>query len=822
MTKHFLFLILLFINIFLFAQKPDNHKSAETGRIYGKVTETKTKEPIPFASVTILKNDSLITGILTKINGEFNLENLPFGNFNLNIKSIGFATIQKNILITPQNEEQDIGDLNMAIDAQLLNEVEVSGEKSVVEMNIDRKVFNVDKNIVTNGGTALDVMKNVPSVTIDESGNALLRQNSATIYVDGKPSTLLLDQISADRIERVEVITNPSAKYEASASGGIINIVMKTNNKIGYYGIASAGIGTNDHYNGMLSLNMRQKKIGFFVAYNYSSFKNPITAYNYRTNLNNGSISGYYDSDNNKVFKNTFNTASAGVDYYINNRNTISLSENLVIGDFNTAENQAFKSRSSYYDSILSYGDRITNTTTHFENLTTKLNYNKTFPKKGKTLSSSINYNNINIKNHNNFTTNSYSNSGTPFSDNPEFQNIKVANKGQTYTFQADYADPINDSKLLEMGVRSNYKTNRIFSDASFLNHYTNSDTIDPFLTNQYNVTDIVNGAYVNYSIKYKRISSMFGLRLEQSYFKSEQENNRGTFFQYSYPSNINNLINAIFPSIFISKKVNEKQTLQFNVTRKIGRPDIRQLSPNISSSDRKNYSIGNPFLLPEFITTAELNFNQFINKGNIFISFFFRKTKNPFTNFIYKYPVDSSILVSTTINGKQNNTLGMDNTFKYNIIKGLEGTLNINLYYTAIDASYNNSSFSNKGFYYNGKLRLNYRFKKGVAAQLSGNYESPKIIPQGKEKQVYFADFGLSKELYKIMTLTISVVDIFNTKGKGYYLTTNQYLQNYWSRRETRYVKFTALINFGKPDIKLFKKRQSTQQSEGGGDAGF
>lgn len=822
MIKHIVFLASFFLSFYSFAQNFDSHKSSGNGHVYGKILDAKTKEPIPFTSVLLLKNDSLITGSLTKTNGEFSLEGLPFGRFNINVKSIGYKTIQQSVIITPQTEDQDIGDLKMAVDEKLLGEVEVTTEKSAVEMNIDRKVFNVDKNIVSRGGTAVDVMKNVPSVTIDESGNAQLRQNAATIYIDGRPTTLTLDQIAADRIERVEIITNPSAKYEASASGGIINIVMKSNTKIGYYGIASGGIGTNDHYNGMLSLNAKQKKIGFSLAYNYSSFKNPIAAYNYRTMLDNGAVNGYYNSDNNKVFKNTFNTGSAGIDYYINNRNTVSLSENMVIGDFNTVENQDFISRGAAYDSIQYYGKRLTNSAAHFENLTTKLTHNKTFPKKGRELSSSVNFNVFNIKNHNDFTTNSYSANGLAFSDNPGFQNIEAANKGQTYTFQSDFVEPINDSIKLELGVRSNYKLNKVSTDATYLNHFTNTDTIDPYLTNHYKLTDMVNGAYANYSLKRKSMSYMLGLRFEQSYYKGELESTTSSFFQYSYPSNINNLMKALFPSIFISKKVSDKQTAQFNVSRKIGRPDIRQLSPNISSSDRKNYSIGNPKLTPEFITTAEVNFNQFFSKGNVLLSLFFRNTQNPLTNFIYKYPSDSSILVTTTINGKQNNTLGMDNTFKYTIIKGLEATFNMNLFYTVIDASYNNSNFSNKGFYYNGKVRFNYRLPKGFTAQLSGNYESPRIIPQGKEKQVYFVDCGLSKELYKIMTLTLSVSDMFNTKGKGNYLTTDQYTQNYWSRRETRYVKLTALINFGKADAKLFKKRPQNQQNEGGGDVGF
>lgn len=813
-NRTILLLIFVLCSAALFAQKGNAPKTSSNGRIYGKVLDAKTKESVPFASVIILKNDSLIAGNLTRTNGEFNIENLPFGKFNLKVKSIGYKTYQQFISITAQNEEQDLGDIQMEIDETLLKEVEIETEKSEVEMNIDRKVFNVDKNILSKGGTAADVMKNIPSVTLDENGTAKLRQNSATIYIDGRPTTLTLDQIAADQIERVEVITNPSAKYEANASGGIINIVMKSNTKVGYYGIVSAGIGTNDHYNGMVSINVKQKPIGFSLAYNYSNFKNPIEAYNYRTNLNNGIVSGYYDADNNKVFQNTFNTGSAGLDYYINNRNTLSLSQNMTIGDFDTKEDQLFKTRVNQ-DSILSFGTRITNTIMHFENFTTKLYYKKTFPKKGKELSANINYNTMKINSHNDFTTNTYDAMGILFPYNPDLQNSESSNKGNTYTFQADYIDPINDSTNLELGVRSNYKASNVFFDARYFSYYSNQDTIDPYLTNHYKVKDIVNAAYINYSHRYKKINYMIGLRFEQSFYQGTFLDISNSSFQYSYPDNLNNLAKALFPGIFVSKQLSKKQTLQFNISRKIGRPDMRQLSPNISSSDRKNYSIGNPQLTPEFLTLAEVNVNQYLNKGNALISLFFRNTQNPLTNYSYQFPSDSSILVNTTINGKQSNTLGMDNTVKYTLIKGLEATLNMNLLYTVIDASYNNTNFSNDGFYYNLKLKLNYRLPKNISVQLSGNYESPKIIPQGKEKENYFLDCGISKDVAKIMTFTLSVSDIFDTKGKGNNMTTDTYIQNYWSRRETRYVKFTAMIRFGKADTAILKKRPQTQQSE-------
>lgn len=788
------------------------------GHIYGKVVDSKTKESVPFASVAIFKKDSVIAGNFTKNNGEFSFENLPYGRFNLKITFLGFKAYQQVIMIIPQNEEQDLGDIQLQVEETLLKTVEVVEEKSAFEMNIDRKVFNVDKNITSRGGTATDVMKNIPSVTMDESGNAQLRQNNATIYVDGRPTNLTLDMIPADQIDKVEVITNPSAKFEASATGGIINIVMKSNLKPGYNGVVTGGAGTNDHYNGMLALNVKQKPIGFSATYSYNTFKNPIHAYNYRTMLNNGSTSGHYDSDNNKVFRNTFNTGTASLDYYINNRNTLTISQNITKGYFYTREDQSFRT-SNATDALLSRGSRITNTVIDFGNYTTKLHYKKTFPKKGKEFSADINYNGGLSQNPSVFTTNTYDGNGTLLPLNPALQNNKGRNENQTYTIQTDYINPVNDSTKLELGLRSSIKQSDQLMEVNRYDHALDLYAIDIDLTNHYLITDIVNAGYINYSMRRKKLSYMLGLRFEESYYKGVLANKNDSTFQYSYPTGLNNIMNALFPGIFISKKIAEKKEIQFNISRKINRPNFRQMMPFIMSSDNKNYSIGNPNLTPEFITMAELNYNQQLTKGNLLLTLFIRNTQNPLTQYNYTFPADSSIVISTHINGRQSNTIGMDNTFKHTLFKGFEATWNLNLFYSFIDATYKNTTVSNQGFNYTTKLNLVYRLPQNFSIQLSGNYHSPKVIPQGTSKEQYFADCGVSKEIKKFITLTFSVSDIFDTKGQGNLTTTDDYIQDYWSRRETRYVKFTAMIRFGKADVTMFKRKSGSQQSDSEGE---
>lgn len=821
--KIFIFLLTL-ISQFALAQaggqKPGIGKMPAIGHIYGKIIDAKTKEAVPFASVAIFKKDSVIAGNFTKTNGEFSLEGLPYGRFTLKISFLGFKTLERPLAIVPKDEEQDLGDIQLSTEETQLKAAEVVEEKSAVEFNIDRKVFNVDKNIVSKGGTATDVMKNIPSVTLDENGNAQLRQNSATIYVDGRPTTLTLDQIPADQIDKVEVITNPSVKFEASATGGIINIVMKGNTKLGYNGIVGGGIGTNDHYNGIVALNFKQKPIGVSLNYNYGTFMNPINAYALRTNLFNGSKTGEYDSYNDKVFRNTLNSVSVNVDYFLNNRNTISLGGNYTEFYLNTSENQRFTTTDAQ-NAVENYGSRITHSMTRFMNYSGKLHYRKTFPKKGKELNGDFNTSIADGTNPSDYTTTTYGNDGKLLANNPDLQNNKAINISQVYLLQIDYVNPINDSNRIELGIRSQYKPSNQAMDVTRYNYPSEGYTVDTYLTNHYHIDDLVNAAYINYTTRFKKIGYMFGLRFEDSYYKGVLLNKNDSTFHYNFPSSFDNLLNSLFPAIYMSKKLTDKKELQFNVSRKINRPDFRQVMPFITSSDKKNLSIGNPSLTPEFITLAELNYNQVLSKGNFIATLFYRNTQNVLSPYSYRSLSDSSVLISTTINGKQSNTVGMDYIVKYNFIKNFETTLSVNLFYTSISASYKNVSVSNQGFYYTSKLNLVYRFPKNFSLQLSGSYESAQAIAQGKKREQYFADCGISKEVLKFMTFTVSVSDIFDTKGRGILTTTNEYIQDYWSRRETRYVKFTAMIRFGKSDASPFKRKAQNSRADEGGDSG-
>ena len=277
--KNHLFIIILFFYSLSFAQMPGmggmkGMKDPKLGRVYGKVLDNATGLPVEYASIQVLwySKDSLLGGSLVKPNGDFAVDGLPsFGQIRVKISFIGYKNyIQKVYLSPPDKIDQDLGNIKLMVNEAMTKEIEITAEKSTVTLGIDRRVYNVDKDLSVKGGTAVDVMKNVPGVTVDADGNAQLRNQAPTIFVDGRPTSLTLQQIPADQIERVEIITNPSVKFDASATGGILNIIMKRNTKPGYNGMVMAYVGTGDRYGGVANLNLKGGPWNISTMYSYN------------------------------------------------------------------------------------------------------------------------------------------------------------------------------------------------------------------------------------------------------------------------------------------------------------------------------------------------------------------------------------------------------------------------------------------------------------------------------------------------------------------------------------------------------------------------
>jgi len=795
-------------------------KMPSIGHLYGKVLDAKTKEPVEFASVALLwfDKDSAVAGCLAKTNGDFSLDNLAFGAFRLRISFIGYKTIEQKIFMNMQNIDKDLGNIMLAPDEELLKEVVVTEDKATVQMSIDRKVYNVDKDISARGGTGLDAVKNIPSVTVDADGNVSLRNNSVAIYVDGKPTTLTLQQIPSDQIDRVEIITNPSVKFDASTTGGILNVILKRNTKPGYNGVIMGGIGTNDRYNGMASLNIKQGKFNVFGMYNYNTqtnyndgFTNRINAIPPPTSTNTSTINKFYNQTDTNRMKNTFQFARAGFDYYINNRSTLTISGNYVHGSFNSNDFQHYVNN-DYYGNFASGGDRVNSTRTSFQNYTGQINYQHTYPKQGKEFTTSLTLNGGQMN-----TTYTY----TTYQEKPALPQILQTSNGSKpswmYTYQADFVNPINDYTKFETGVRSfmqkSYTTQQTFNKDSVGDMVAFTD-----LTNNYTITNLTNAAYANYNSRVLGINYQAGLRFEESYYKGEITN-KNLSFSYMYPdAKLNKLQYCFFPAVYFSKKLPHNQEIQVNFSRKINRPNFFQLMPFVFASDNANIQIGNPQLAPEFLNLGELNYNITWGKINFLTSFYVRYTQNPITNIAYPEASNPNVLVNTYQNGKSSMVEGLDNTLKVTPIKGLDLMANANIFYTNVSYLSGTQTITNSGYSWTGKASISYKFPGNFTLQLNGNYQAPQILPQGTTRVVEYADVTISKSIKQKLTFTLLLSDICNTKRNGTHYDTPQYTQDLSRRRESRYLRFSVMYMFGKMDSGIFKKMKQ-QKKEGGDD---
>ena len=364
--KFITFTLTLFVTTFALSQNPQMGNRGgipgmtggkmPNGRFYGKIVDAKTGKALEFASIELTQNkfdsvskkrkEVVVSGMLTKANGDFSLENVPaFGPLKLKITAIGFKDVVQNVAFDLKSGnmlnalDKDLGNLKMEIDDKILGAVTVNSTRSALVLAADKKIFNVDKNLVSAGGTAEDVMKNVPSVQVDIDGNVTLRNNTPTIFVDNRPTTLSLDQIPADAIESIEIITNPSAKYDASGGqAGILNIVLKKNRKAGYNGSVRASIDSRAKIGLTSDISVRTQKFNFFLNGNNNQFKSIGTGTTERTSSI-GTPNTFLTQTDRSVTEGSMKMLRGGFDYFLNNRNTISITGNLSEGKFSPFTN---------------------------------------------------------------------------------------------------------------------------------------------------------------------------------------------------------------------------------------------------------------------------------------------------------------------------------------------------------------------------------------------------------------------------------------------------------------------------------------------------
>jgi outer membrane receptor protein involved in Fe transport len=814
--------------------------AAGAGKLFGKIVDAKNNKGIDAASVQLFQKntDVLAGGMLTKANGDFDISNISITDtFRLVATAIGYA--KQEVLITFDKQpkgggaivEKDLGNIKLTAESQYLGAVTVVAQKPALQMGIDRKTFDVEKNLASAGGTGIDVMRNIPSVTVDVDGNVLLRNNSPQIFVDGRPTILTLDQIPADNIERVELITNPSAKFDAASTGGIINVVLKKNKKLGLNGLVSAGIGSPEIYNGNLALNLRQGKFNFFVNGNYNQSGGRAKSETYRTNKENGNVEDYFNQFAFTDRRRKFYSVRFGMDFFLDNRNTFTLTQN-----FGAGRNGSDEEQNQEYLNIDKqaehFGFRTSGSRSENQRSSTQFMFKHNFVESGKSLSADINYNHgSNSDNTNILNTYSFPD-GSMYAADSRVHNNGSGRNNQV-TVQVDYVDPNGENDKLETGVRTYINDYNSTFNAYSVNN--GSETKLP-LSNNYKYREMVNAAYVTYTGKLLGIGYQAGLRAEHSKFDGELVDSARKF-GYQFPKQLDNIFDALFPSLYLSKTVGEGEELQLNYSRRIRRPDFWQMNPFVDINDPLNIRQGNPSLRPEFTNSFEFNYNKTYTTGSFLGVIYFRNTEGDITRYsdtitaaqfqqLNNAAIDPSAILNTFVNAKYQNRWGSELTLQQKVGKNLDITPTIDLQYKKVVSNINNVDLSNEGFNYEAKLIISYRvvakpaFWNKWSFQATGGYESPEVVPQGKRKEMYGVDLGLRKEFLKNKaTFTFNVNDLFNSRRRGSISDTENFYQDSYRRWDVRSFRATFTYKFGKTDFHLFKKNGDRGHEEMGGE---
>ncbi|HVU57032.1 MAG TPA: outer membrane beta-barrel protein [Puia sp.] len=854
-----------------------NGQAPSIGHFYGRIVDAKTDKGLDGASVQLIqskfdtvsrkRHDTVIAGMITTRKGDFSLENLPiFGNFRLKVTAIGYTTYEQKVAFEMKmggggaarggdmsqalnGVDKDLGNIKLAEDAKTLEQVTVTASKPLIQMGVDRKIYNVEKDISAQGGTGVDVMKNVPSVQVDIDGNVTLRNSTPTIFVDGRPTTLTLDQIPADAIQSVEIITNPGAKYDASGgTSGILNIVLKKNRKAGYNGNVRAGIDQRGRFNLGGDLNVKQGKINVFANAHYAQRKSISTGTTDRYTFFNQPYDSLHQYDNN-INKGYFVFGRFGLDYLMDNRNTLSFSGNIVHGHF-----EPYTTSDLFVDTLYpsgtaySYTQRLSNSSGNFKNHGGMLSYKHNFPKAGEELTADFNYGKGTNDNLNYVNSNIYNVKGGPLSST--YNQRQIGDGDNEYiTGQTDYVKPFTEKSKLETGARVAIRNNSSLNNIDILGEdglYHNQ----ALLSSHYKFRDRVFAAYVTYSNAIKDFTYQLGLRGERSDYKGTQTyavKGQGGGLVDTAGDFSNKFPISLFPSVFLTQKLGGDQDLSLNYTRRIDRPNFFQLFPFTDYSDSLNLSRGNPNLKPQFTNSLELAYSKTYSGNSTFLaSVYYKYTTDLITRYQYtdKNPLnDSTVIIGTFINAKSSFVGGLELIGRNSITKWWDITSNINIFTSKIN-TIDTGSFAiptvGQTYSWFGKINNTFKLPKNFTLQLTGDFTSKTVLPpggsassgggggrgfgqtvsgsaQGYSRPTGGVDAALKYEFMKnkAASLTLSVSDIFRTRVYDVYTSSSYFTQEANRRRDPQFFRLQFNWRFGKFDMSLFKRKNMRGEME-------
>jgi outer membrane receptor protein involved in Fe transport len=731
------------------------------GVITGVLHDALTAEHVEYGNVILFRSidSSMANGTITDPKGRFLFEKLPPGAYYLRIQFIGYDTkIIPNLAISVQNADIRLGDISIKPKTSSLSTVEVTSERAMITNNLDKKVITVDKNMAIGGGTAADVMENVPSVSVDADGNVSLRGNAnITLLVDGKPSSQagiaasdVLNQIPASAIESIEVITNPSVKYDPDGSSGIINIVLKKKALQGFNGMVSSNAGTGKKYNGSLNLNYRHDKVNFFIGADGRMNHMKTSLENTRTTAYSDLVNVLKQSQQGAMDRNMYNI-NGGIDYFINSRNNLTVSIQHRKMDF-ASEGTMHNSNFDGNDTLIRYFERYTDNKRNVNSNDFTLSYKHLFPQKGREFTDDIIFSSNTMQNGSDISQYDYSNLGVHPTDTLLQQNI-AHNTNAAITLQGNYVYPMNEDGRIEAGYKAAIRDMKMHYDynTDSAGHWISQEE----LKNHYDYSDQLYAVYGLYGNALGKFKYQAGLRFEQVW-----TNSRVALTDSSY----NTRYSSFYPSLHTQFDLGNEMELQFSYSRRVERPSPRELNPYIDYSDSLNIEKGNPALRPEFTNSLELGFEKYWKSSSISTSLFYEHTLGSVEDISQLQ--GNGITMTMPMNINTSTSYGLEFIGTSNPASWAKVNATISLFRELSGALDEYNIPGSSRFSWSSRLNMTFVPWKNGSIQVIGSYNSPTRQLQEYHKEQYFADASFRQDFWNNkLSLTLRLTDVFNTR---------------------------------------------------------
>ncbi len=752
-------------------------------QVRGKVTDSQTGSPLAYATISLFAHgdSALVDGTITDDAGAFNIEAKP-GSYFAKVEFLAYEAffIEK---IEVKKATLDLGNIRLKQEATQLNEVIVQAEKSTMQMSLDKRVFNVGKDLANAGGNAAELLSNIPSVQVDVEGNVSLRGSAnVRILIDGKPSGLVslngaagLQQLQGSLVERVEIITNPSARYEAEGVGGIINIILKKEQRNGFNGSIDLVGGYPANLGLALNVNYRHERLNFFINYGITHRTSPGTGSIYQRSFAGDTTFIYRQArtSDQVVFA---QNARAGLDFYFNPKNTLTAAYSLRRTDGDRTVDMTY--RDYIFDE-----NNLTNifTRRQYEVETEpyseySLTYKKTFDRKGQEFVAEVRALDYWEESDQDYTEKYYLPNGSPSGLPDRLQNSYNYESERQYLLQADYVQPFSKEGKIEGGLRSSMRD----MDNDYLLTELKDGTWEtlPGFDDRFLYLENIHAAYGIFGNKKGRVGYQVGLRAELTDIKTELVESKQV--------NARDYTN-LFPSAHLTYDLPKENAMQVSFSRRVRRPRYNDLSPFITYSDERNYWSGNPDLNPEFTDAYEIGHIKYFETGSMSSSIYYRHTTDKIERI--RRVDDEGISATRPENLSTEDAFGLEFTSAYNPAKWVKLDGNFNFFRSITDGGNLNADFQADTYSWFARITSRFTFWKNTDLQVRGNYEAKQQTTQGYRKPNAFLDLAVSQDLLKNnATLTLNVSDVFNsrrhrfvTEGETFYT----YNEGQWRRRQ-------------------------------------